>query len=220
MAWIPAVISAVGALYGAYQSNKQGKEAKKVANKQSEITDQQLELVRALQPLGNRFIQEGDQGFAPVFQRYMALASGDRNSILKHLSPEINSLNEQNTLALRNADQFSPRGGGRLASRYANMPFRTSDAISRLMYGAQSDAVDKLAGLSTARTGTGVGLLGAGFGGLSGAASSNTGFYNMLAQNRQSSMDEGNQIGRSLYDAYDQWQKSRKTGTGTGTGAP
>jgi hypothetical protein len=67
---------------------------------------------------------------------FQALLSGDRNSILSAIQPQVDSLTSQYDTGRKTAEEFAPRGGGRAAA-LEELPFRKSAEINKLVGGAQ-----------------------------------------------------------------------------------
>jgi len=219
MAW---VVQLAGLAASAIQQNQQNQKAKKAANDQKQISQQQEQQALALQPVGQHMLAQGEAAFNPVFSNYLRLATGDRNSILQSLYPEYSALQQQYGQAIQSANEFAPRGGGRLAAVYGNAPFAMAGQRANLAYGARANALGGLGALGNSQTASGLGALGAMFGGLQGAAGTGSNAYNMMMMNRANASANSASLGSSLadiYNNYTQWQAGRGAGTTTSSGA-
>ena len=92
---------------------------------------------------------------------FKALASGDRNTIMGALSPEISTLTSQYDTGRASAEEFAPRGGGRAAA-LEELPFQKAGAIENLVQGAQMTGVQGEANIGAMLANLGLGELGTG----------------------------------------------------------
>lgn len=214
MAWIVQLAGLVG---GAIQQNQQNQKAKAAANEQKAIAAQQQSQASALAPIGQHMLAQGEAAFNPVFQNQLRLATGDRSSILQSLYPEYAALQKQYGQAIQSANEFAPRGGGRLAAVYGSAPFAAANERANLAYGARANALTGLGALGQSRTSSGLGALGAMFGGLQGAASTANNAFDMMMLNRSQAQAGSANLGRSLADIYASYTDWKNTRGGGGT---
>lgn len=202
MAWIPAVIAGVQALYGAYEGNKARQQAK---DQDKAAIAAQKDQLAAFQPYGQSLMKSG-QGNMDIVQQYLRrLASGDRGLTEQTLAPEINSMAgaQQNSVgAQRN---LYPRGG-MAASQAANLPYQLQGNINNLMFQSRPQAMSQLGQLGSNQSSLGLGALG------QGAGLTNS-MLNYGLQSRQQMFDLGQNtmsgVGNNLINSYLLYQMNR-----------
>jgi hypothetical protein len=111
---------------------------------------------------------------------FKALLSGDRNTVMQTLQPEISSLTSAYNTGRKTAETFSPRGGGRGAS-LEELPFKKAADISNLVAGARTTGATGTADIGAMLAQLGLGELGAG----GGIASSTVNQLETSKQNQQ-----------------------------------
>jgi hypothetical protein len=163
MSWgmtIAAVVSAGAAAYG---SHKAGKEADKLKKQQQPLIDAQKKQLTDLQPFGKSFLQQG-QANTDIVQNYLRqMASGNRNTTMQALAPEINAATQGQQGAVTAQRSLFPRGG-QSASQAAQQPYQFQGMLNNLMFAQRPQAMQQLAQLGGNQASLGLGAYGQGAG--------------------------------------------------------
>ena len=107
------------------------------SNQQKQITTAQTNSGLANLNTGASTTAEATSALQQPLDFFKALLSGDRNTIMSALSPEISTLSSQYNTGEQTAEEFAPRGGGRAAT-LESLPFQKAGQIETLVEGAQS----------------------------------------------------------------------------------
>lgn len=187
MAWIPAVIGAVATLYGQHQANKN---AKDLRNQQQPLLDNQMELMKMLQPYGQQFLGQGQDAMGFVKGYLEKLASGNRELTSQAVAPEINTLTRQQQGSVATQRGLFPRGGT-TASQASQLPQQLQGNINNLLFSVRPQAMSQLGQLGGNMASIGSGLLGQ-----SGGLTNSMLNYGLNAQ--QQMFGQGQQIGQGV----------------------
>jgi hypothetical protein len=212
MSWAAVASAAIGVVGGIY-SNKQ---AKKKSKTEKTLEQYQLNNLKQLQPQGQQWLQQGNKLMGDPLKFLQSLASGDRNTLMQTLGPELSALGAQNRAHLGQMTELAPRGGAS-SDFLSTLPFRNQAAQSNLMLSSRLGANQDLLSAGTNMANMGVNTL---TGGSSGAQ----GLLNYgLARNNQA-FNQGSATGAGLYGAassidwgkiaggISDWYKKRQTG--------
>lgn len=194
-----AVISAGAAYYASRQAGKRSKQERAAADalgRNSETAGR----------YGEDMLGMSKEALGPVYDYYMQLAGGDRESLMRYLSPEILAQTQGSRRAFQTGSELAPRSGMGTES-VSRIPAENSAAIARLISGAHPAGVQGLATLGTNWGSLGLSGLGQG----SGAAGQVLGYE----QNRRADQRAaGEAAGSSAYEIFKLFQ-----GAGGGGGA-
>lgn len=151
----------IGAQIGsARRQNRQAREAEQMTR---EAMDRQNEQQQRFDALGRPMVEQGQQNTDIVQQYLRRLASGDRSLTMQELAPNINSMLEQSRGAVAAQRNMMPRGGAQAAAS-AHIPQQLQGNINNLMFGARSDAMNRLGTLGNNQVSLGLGAMGQGAG--------------------------------------------------------
>lgn len=92
-------------------------------------------------------LQRGGKLLEQPINYFSKLLSGDRQSMLSAVAPEVNSIVGQYDTAKRAAAQFSPRGGGRI-QQLENLPYQQQGQITGLLEQVRPEAAQALTKIS------------------------------------------------------------------------
>jgi hypothetical protein len=139
-------------------------------------TDQQKQLTTAETDIAKFGLGEAKQNLPQArtsrqqpLNFFQALLSGDRNTILSALSPEVSTLTSQYDTGRKTAEEFAPRGGGRGAA-LEELPFRKASDIEQLVAGARATGAAGVTGIAQLLGNLGLGEVSAGTGAASAAS--------------------------------------------------
>jgi hypothetical protein len=204
-----AVIGAGATVYGAHQANKQ---AQKLRNQQQPLIDLQKQQLADLQPFGKSFLQQG-QANTDIVQNYLRqLASGNRNTTMQALAPEINAATQGQQGAVAAQRGLFPRGG-QTASQAAQTPYQFQGMLNNLMFAQRPQAMQQLAQLGGNQASLGLGAFGQGAG-----LTNNMLNYGLNAQ--QQMFGQGAAIGQgisSMIGPFMQYYMMNRQASPTGT---
>lgn len=130
---------------------------------QNDLTKQEAQASKFGLSQAEGTIPQGTAALQAPLNFFQALASGDRNTIMGVLSPEISTLTSQYDTGRSSAEEFAPRGGGRAAA-LEELPFQKAGAIENLVQGAQTTGVQGEANIGAMLSNLGLGELEAGGG--------------------------------------------------------
>lgn len=217
MSWVVPVIQAAASLWSA---KKQNDSQKKATQAQENLAKQQQTSAAALAPIGRGFLQQSAAAYSPVLDYYKRTATGDRNTLLQTMQPELANIAGAYDRPLSTLTQTTPRA--LTSAQRLSLLSQRADALNRATMGARQAGIAGLAGIASDLGGKGIGTLGAEFGGLQGASQSNLGLMSQLYGIRNQNAQDSSAIGASLADAlrgYQMWAAQRNTNTNT-TAAP
>lgn len=200
-----AVITAAGAAYAAKQAKKRSRGERNAADavtRNSELAGQ----------YGEDLLGMSKDSLGPVYDYYRNLATGDRQSLMQYLSPEILAQTQGSRRAFQTSSELSPRSGVATEAT-SRIPMDNAAMISRLISGARPAGI---AGLAT--LGTNTGSLG-----MAGLGQGTAGMNSMLGYEsgrRRDATDAGAATGESLWNIFKLFQGAggaRGTNIGAGT---
>ena len=158
---------------------------------------------------GTNVLNQSAATTAPA-KSFFASILGNRENALSALAPQVSTLVDQYDAGRKALQEFSPRGGGRVAQ--ANeLPFQEAGKISDILQTARAGAANNLATIGGQERGTGAGLIGEGTSALGRAAG--TAIEQQKAKNQQWAQI-GSGIGSSLTSLVGQIQKNKQSKAG------
>src|SRR6266478_3258935 len=120
----------LGGLFGGGQP-KQSAEEKALAKSQKEAVDVGVGGAKEDIPAARKALQD-------PLKFFQALLTGDRNTVMDVLGPEIKTLTAQYETAARSTEEFAPRGGGRTAV-LEELPSKKAGDIATMVGGARRE---------------------------------------------------------------------------------
>jgi hypothetical protein len=187
-AWTAIAAAAISAI-GSYLASRK---ANKKSGTQKTLEQQQLEILKQLQPFGTNLLNQSTDTLRLPMTHYSRLAGGNRNAALQELSPEINALDESDRSSLGSIAELAPRGGGS-SDFLSRMPFRRNAQTQGLLFGARTDAMDKLATLGQNERSAGLNALG-------GAQGGGMGLLNFGLNSNNQQFTQGSATGAGIYN--------------------
>lgn len=115
-------------------------------------------------------LPKASDALSSVGNFFKALMSGDRNTILGVLAPEVDTLTSQYDTGRKTTEEFAGRGGGRAAA-LEELPFRKAGEINKLVQGAQATGASGLESVASLFGQLGLGELSGGTGAANSAFS-------------------------------------------------
>lgn len=147
MAWIVAL---AGTALSAYGAKKQGDAAKEASKQGNQLYDAQAGLLKSLSPFAVDYFKKSQQAYAPAFNYYSGVASGDRQRVMSELAPELNAIGGKYRSLIDATRSLQPRGGAS-AGYNADLAFRAADEQQALISQRRAEAfanLVKMAGLA------------------------------------------------------------------------
>lgn len=147
MAWIGYLAGAAAT----YMAGKQGADANKNAGAAAnDLYGAQADLLKKLSPYAIDYYKKSQQAYAPAFNYYSSVASGDRQAVMGALSPELNAIGGKYRSMIDATRTLQPRGGAS-ASYNADLAWRSADEQQGLINQRRAEAIAnlvKMAGLA------------------------------------------------------------------------
>lgn len=152
----PAIIGAAGSIGSALLS-RTGGTAKNAQSNLSDLLGMDVQGARAGLNAANPLLR-ASTGATTTAQNYLKSLLGGKQSAMEAAAPEVNTILSQYDTAKRQLGQMAPRGGGTNAT-LAELPFRESGDITKLLAGERSNAAEGLARLGLGEGGLASSLL-------------------------------------------------------------
>ncbi len=117
-------------------------------SQQKDLTKTETDIAKFGLGQAKENLPKASAGLSKVSDFFSALMSGDRNSILNVLAPEVDTLTSQYDTGRKTGEEFAPRGGGRGAA-LEELPFRKAGDINKLVQGAREKGAAGLTSVSS-----------------------------------------------------------------------
>lgn len=147
MAWIPAVISLIGAAAQYKSSRDANKIAGRIGDQQQRLYGIQADQLEKTAPYTLDFYRRAKESFDPAFKHYRTIAGGDRQAIAASLAPEREGIASRYRSMIEAHRALNPRGGAGAAFN-ADLTFRAMDDDQEMVSRARQNAIAQLMGLS------------------------------------------------------------------------
>jgi hypothetical protein len=183
----PALIAAAASIYGARQASKQASKARNQDAKLRKLIEAGLEYS---QPYGQQLISGGTSALNKARTFYGNILSGNRNTLMGAMGPEINALGDSYQSAAQNIGEFAPRGGA-TSSFWTQLPFQQARDQNDMLMRARPEAANALAGMGGQMAGMGQGLL-------TGNSSQGLGLLDLNRLGRRDEFAMGSDLGSGL----------------------
>lgn len=147
MAWIGYLAGAALSYMGSRQAGKANEKAGAAAN---DLYGAQADLLKKLSPYALDYYKKSQEAYAPAFNYYSSVASGDRQAALGALAPELNAIGGKYRSMIDATRTLQPRGGAS-ASFNADLAWRSADEQQALIGQKRAEAIAnlvKMAGLA------------------------------------------------------------------------
>jgi hypothetical protein len=112
MAWIAAVVGALGQMYSA---NQQKKASDKISNQQNRLYSIQADQLESMAPYAKDFYGKAKAAYEPAFSYYRAVAGNDRGQMMAAVAPEIQANNQKYATQIAASRALNARGGANAA---------------------------------------------------------------------------------------------------------
>jgi hypothetical protein len=130
-------------------------------SEQKKLTTVQTQAAQTGLAAGQKTLPQGTDALQGPLNFFQALLSGDRNTIMSALNPEVSSLTAQYDTGRQTAESFAPRGGGRAAA-LESLPFQEAGTIENLVQGARATGASGVEQIGSFLAQLGLGELGTG----------------------------------------------------------
>lgn len=205
MATIAAAAIAAGASY--YASRQAGKRSRQ----EREAADRMGRNAETAGEYGEDFLGMSKEALGPVYEYFKTLSTGDREALMRYLSPEIMAQTEGSKRAFQTGSQLAPRSGAGTEAVSA-IPTQNSSAIARMIAGARPAGIAGLASL-----GTSMGSLG--MSGLTGSNAATGGVLDYEGNRRRQQQQAGMDAASSAYEIFKMFQGNGANAGSAGGGA-
>lgn len=204
MAWV----TALAALYGAYDANQNAKKNRKALKPSEELLRLQADQAKLLAPRGQSYLDRADQAFNPVMNFYLRAANGGQDALGRLLKPEVSRINADYDRARTSMAETGPRTGVG-AEVASSLPFQRLASIHNLYGTARMGSLNALSQLGGNFATIGGGLLGQGMSGAGNAVAGYQGNVRTLMDIQAERDRQMAAAGEGLYDSYRGWQAWR-----------
>jgi len=212
MTWV-AVAVAGGAVLNYFGNKSASKKQQPLINAQTDLARQQAEIAKSTQPYIVPWYQRAGASFDPAFAHYRALASGDRDAIMREVAPQLADINSRYGSIISASRNLNPRSGAG-ASYNADLPFRAADEGQRVINTERASAYPALSAMAGQAANIGAGAAGVATNAGEGAGKL---FGSAFGLGRTAAGDQSNsnaQLAQSLFEAWKQYQKNGGNGKG------
>lgn len=128
---------------------------------QKQLTGAETDIAKFGLSQAKDVLPKATSGLESTRSFFQALLSGDRNTIMSLLTPEISSLSSQYDTGRKAGEEFAPRGGGRAAALEA-LPFQKAGQIEQLVSGARATGAQGVTQIDQLLSDIGLGEMGGG----------------------------------------------------------
>lgn len=158
---------------------------------QKNLTNIQASTAQLGENLASTTLPSATSALQQPLNFFQALLSGNQQTIMSALSPEISSLSAQYNTGRQTAEEFAPRGGGR-AAELEGLPFQEAGQIQNLVQGAQTEGAQGVTSIASILGELGLGELGAS---TSAASAADTEIQTSVENQQQQQAATGSAIG-------------------------